>query len=1386
MRRLLFRFAPVTTRMRLAALIVITASSPAGAATVTALPANAANVITSGFESPVVAGLPGGFAYAPAGTNWTFECNTGIAAVGGSFNVPSAPQGSQVGILQKPDPGCSSGTSRMTRSFTITTAGRYRLSLQSAQRQVAQVLNQQIASVRIDGIEIGQFKPAGAGFERFVFDGLLLQPGTHSLSLTALVLPGDNTLFIDDVRLDDIAAGSRRWSSASTWDSGSPPGLNDKVVIPSGSSVLLDTAAGAKTLSIAGDLHCADADVTLAAEQVMVSGRLVCGAPTSPYVNRFALTLKTPPANIAPGDADYKALMAMAPGVIELHGEPRKSWTQLGATANAGSDLIQLSETTGWRVGDRIVIAPTDYAELPSGEMTNQAEERLISEIVSANTVRLNQPLTHLHFGLVSTYTKPLPHSVWGLDERAEVGLLNRNIRIEGDGSSTTSGIGGHIMSMAGTQVHISGVELFRMGQKNIRGRYPFHWHLVGNAPGQYIRNSSVHASYNRCVTVHGTHDTLVADNVCYDFVGHGYFLEDGIETNNTFDHNLGVWARRPAVPATARDEPYSACPRYDGDTPDPVADIPLPLATDFREAAASNGPSVFWISNPNNTYTNNAAAGARGAGFWYHLDTAVTGESSLLPGACSVKPRSAPFGAFSNNRARASRQGFTSCFFGGDTYGMDSPNAVFDSLTTTNVGQGIWPCGAGHSRFSNAMVANTENGMQAPFPFAFNDSLFVAYTANAPARALRSADVPWSAVWVYDQGFDFDNVHFVNYDLPAMSVFQRVGGAHKAVSNRSSNLSFDNSPNVFRDIFGAWAPGTAPAGWGEVIHDLDGSLVGLAANGKPRAMVSSHPMMVDASCYREPASGIDGYGCQYRYSTLLIDSHTPGLSGLAPWITYLRSDGVHDTVQHGAITLRALHNFIGNGPYRHSYRFVDGPAHNRYGVMLHWSRLGASAVVELLDVPDTATVYKWQPQQTLLAAGSVNQLETSTENAYYYRPETASLFLKLHASVGIDWEAHNILVLCLDTDPACPAQARLRSRPSVQITAPANNARLAPTATAATPVTVTATLSDSQGLKWARLYSKDTLGGLQDWSALPTKPTSASVSLSINLPPGSHPLTLVVKNTSGESYTAIQQVHVGEAEARIAITAPANNDTYFASTAANLQYNAFNWSGSGKHVHWFVDGVDQGDAAASVSLQGLSQGRHVVGVALADASHNVYPMRDERVVHIVRNGYLADFEDGVDPRGYVQNHQSAAPVPLNYAWTALRIGRDSAADNDINWFDLPYAVASKDEKGLPNTALATYSLNFMPFMDWSGYTKLQINYAGPAFAVLVNYFGDSQPYPLGTALESGGASAEFVLPSRPGSYVTSVVLRHHPNPPGCTLCAQRQHLQSIRLLNTP
>lgn len=65
--------------------------------------------------------------------------------------------------------------------------------------------------------------------------------------------------------------------------------------------------------------------------------------------------------------------------------------------------------------------------------------------------------------------------------------------------------------------VHIQGVEFMHMGQQSM-GHYPVHFHMNGDVderggynPPTYVKDLSIHHSFSRCVTIHGSNGLLVS-----------------------------------------------------------------------------------------------------------------------------------------------------------------------------------------------------------------------------------------------------------------------------------------------------------------------------------------------------------------------------------------------------------------------------------------------------------------------------------------------------------------------------------------------------------------------------------------------------------------------------------------------------------------------------------------------------------------------------------------------------------------------------------------------------------------------------------------------------------------------------------------------------------
>lgn len=418
---------------------------------------------------------------------------------------------------------------------------------------------------------------------------------------------------------------TRAWSDPTGWPGGAVPTAGAAVTIPAGDAVLLDVSppplAG---LTIDGALVFDDRDLHLRADWILVHGALHVGASERPFVHAATITLTG-----GPDDPDVmgmgRAVLGVMGGDLVLFGAATgPAWTRLVDHGRAGDTVLHVEDATGWAIGDRIVVASTDFEqwEGPQGDASSrdrQVEERTVTAVDGAR-LTLDRPLAFFHVGRVETVGGVV------VDARAEVGRLTRNVVVEGDPASLDAAsarhrFGGHVMAMGASRVRLHGVELRRMGQLGELGRYPLHLHLMGGAGRDVaITGSSLHGLFNRCVAIHGTHGALLRDVVAYDTYGHCVFVEDGVETGNVLHRVLALMVRRPA-PADAL------------------------LASDL----ASLGPAAFWITNPDNVLVGNVAASAQGAGFWYALPEHPTGLSART----DVWPRRTPLGAFFGNRAR-------------------------------------------------------------------------------------------------------------------------------------------------------------------------------------------------------------------------------------------------------------------------------------------------------------------------------------------------------------------------------------------------------------------------------------------------------------------------------------------------------------------------------------------------------------------------------------------------------------------------------------------------------------------------------------------------------------------------------------------------------------
>ncbi|XP_015704601.1 cell surface hyaluronidase isoform X2 [Coturnix japonica] len=309
-----------------------------------------------------------------------------------------------------------------------------------------------------------------------------------------------------------------------------------------------------------------------------------------------------------------------------------------------GVILNLLDDVSSWEPGDRIVVASTDYSMYQTEEFT-----LLLCPECTKHQVKVKEKPQYPHIGEV----------IDGVDMRAEVGVLTRNILIKGETENTCyrekecqffnyDTFGGHIKILKNfTSVHLSYVELKQMGQQQI-GSYPVHFHLCGDVDEKggyssktYLDGLSIHHCFSRCVTIHATNGLLIKDTIGYDTLGHCFFIEDGIEQRNTLFHNLGLVTKPGTILPTDRNSTMCTGIR------DKVygSYVPVP-ATDCMAV------STFWISHPNNHLISNAAAGSQDAGIWYLFHKVATGDSHSL--GIETKSELTPLGIFYNNRVHS------------------------------------------------------------------------------------------------------------------------------------------------------------------------------------------------------------------------------------------------------------------------------------------------------------------------------------------------------------------------------------------------------------------------------------------------------------------------------------------------------------------------------------------------------------------------------------------------------------------------------------------------------------------------------------------------------------------------------------------------------------
>mmetsp|Transcript_11766 Transcript_11766/g.14644 ORF Transcript_11766/g.14644 Transcript_11766/m.14644 type:complete len:1149 (-) Transcript_11766:779-4225(-) len=425
-------------------------------------------------------------------------------------------------------------------------------------------------------------------------------------------LPSSNCPHLQNDLLD--------WHDETTWTNNNlvPPGNGDDVTLPSNQKVIINSnvleALGVVIIPSDSELIFGQNTngISFKAQGFDVQGTLTIGSETCTATLPVNIILSgTRPFDAVTNrrEATYKGISVT--GTISIHGKQfYRTWTRLAKTAVAGNDFVILQNTVNWQPGQEVVLVTTAVKDAREWHQN----EVLIVDIVMKFKARSS----------IVYFTTPMQYTHYANNGfQGEAGLLSRIIKIQGadDDSEPTdpdsldcvqsrwmwggdtgvqcpdtelTGFGGHIMIHNGGKGYVEGVELYKMGQTNVLGRYPIHYHILGNdCVDCYFRSSSVHRSFYRCISIHGTNSITVSENVAYDVTGYCYYLEDGVEEDNTFSYNLVAHVHYLGIAAFGNGQTTEL--NYESPT--------LTLPADVTA-------SGFYVTNVHNNIIGNSASG--------------------------------------------------------------------------------------------------------------------------------------------------------------------------------------------------------------------------------------------------------------------------------------------------------------------------------------------------------------------------------------------------------------------------------------------------------------------------------------------------------------------------------------------------------------------------------------------------------------------------------------------------------------------------------------------------------------------------------------------------------------------------------------------------------
>lgn len=345
---------------------------------------------------------------------------------------------------------------------------------------------------------------------------------------------------------------SGKWSDASTWG-GNVPSKNDTPLISSGHTVVYDVKsaefAGVNVAPGATLEFDSNASSHLASSRnISVQGVLKMKPSSADVVQRIQFVGIDENRVVGGGmeilETDI-GLWVMGPGKLDLAGTKKTSWTRTTGSANAGTLSITVADAAGWRVGDEIMIVPTD---MPNGIFDyNDSTQKVVDPFqakferrkiiaINGNSIVVDSALQHNHLQVSTDSGK-----TWN----AEVANLTRNVCIEGTEKGRAhifirSSVPQSVLYVAGRYFGPRKMQGARRSTL-ITGRYALHFHhCQDGSRGSIVDGCAFYDNGNRVYVPHMSHGVSMTNNVSFNTMESAFWWDFQEITHDTnWDHNL-------------------------------------------------------------------------------------------------------------------------------------------------------------------------------------------------------------------------------------------------------------------------------------------------------------------------------------------------------------------------------------------------------------------------------------------------------------------------------------------------------------------------------------------------------------------------------------------------------------------------------------------------------------------------------------------------------------------------------------------------------------------------------------------------------------------------------------------------------------------------------